>query len=86
MKTSTFISGWPLSLKPFKWLFMMMLTTTPGWAETNSPEDNQPDMELLEFLGEWEDEQGHWLDPLKLGQALLSEDLEDAEKESDQHD
>ncbi len=86
MKISTFISGWPPSLKPFKWLMMMILTSTPCWAETNTPEDNQPDMALLEFLGEWEDEQGHWFDPLKLGRTLLDEDLENDNWESDGHD
>lgn len=26
---------------------------------------NQPSMEFLEFLGEWENEQGEWLDPVE---------------------
>jgi hypothetical protein len=29
-------------------------------------EDSAPSMELLEFLGEWETDDGEWLDPIKL--------------------
>jgi len=32
-----------------------------------------PDLDLLEFLGEWEDSDGKWLDPLALVDNGLSE-------------
>ena len=35
--------------------------------------DQRPDLDLLEYLGEWEDEQGDWLDPL-----LLAEQADDS--------
>ena len=47
---------------------------TPVTAQeegASAPEDHAfrepaPTMELLEFLGEWETEDGHWIDPTRL--------------------
>ncbi|MBX2884621.1 MAG: hypothetical protein KTR32_32000 [Granulosicoccus sp.] len=33
---------------------------------------NSPDLKLLEFLGQWEDSDGQWIDPL----VLMEESLE----------
>jgi len=49
---------------------MLMTITTPVWATEDSEQDAAPDIELLEFLGEWEDPQGNWLDPVQFDQAL----------------
>ena len=32
-------------------------------AQTEQPDPDSPSLELLEFLGEWETEQGEWIDP-----------------------
>ena len=40
----------------------MLLITSTGYAEQTA-EQEQPSLELLEFLGEWVTEEGEWLDP-----------------------
>ncbi len=41
-------------------------------------EESEPDMALLEFLGEWETEDGEWLDPTSL------EDIDDSGRQNDE--
>jgi hypothetical protein len=48
------------------------------WAS----DDNQPSMEFLEFLGEWETEDGEWVDP----QILESMDAEQQAEEAPYND
>ncbi len=42
-------------------------------AAEDDADDSRPEMELLEFIGEWETPDGEWFDP-----------LDDSEKISDQ--
>ena len=47
--------------------FMLMYCSlTPLFAEQQSAEEEIPTMEFLEFLGEWETEEGEWIDPVVL--------------------
>ncbi len=47
--------------------FMLMFCSlTPLFAEEQSAEEDIPTMEFLEFLGEWETEEGEWIDPIVL--------------------
>jgi len=41
-------------------------------------DDNNPSMELLEFLGEWQTKDGEWVDPMR----FLDVSEEDLEKEA----
>jgi hypothetical protein len=39
---------------------------TSSFAENQSNDGAMPSMDFLEFIGEWETEQGEWLDPIAL--------------------
>ena len=58
-------------------------------------EDEAPDVALLEFLGSWEDDDGEWIDPLRLLDEMEAEGTKDeqtndhaasAPVEEDDHD
>jgi hypothetical protein len=42
------------------WLLVLLLLALPAWAESEAPT-----LELLEFLAEWQDEEGDWIDPVE---------------------
>ena len=44
-------------------LLLGLMSLAPAGAEDVAEE---PSMELLEFLGDWETQDGEWLDPLQL--------------------
>lgn len=48
-------------------LLVVALLSQPLLAE----DTEQPSLELLEYLGRWEDKQGNWLDPRTLAVAAL---------------
>lgn len=70
MKISTSISGSPARkgrARPWLALLALTLPLTPASA------GDEPDLALLEFLGQWQEEtEGQWLDPLAM-QPLLDE-------------
>lgn len=39
---------------------LLLLVAQPAWAESD-----EPSLELLEFLAEWQDEEGDWIDPIE---------------------
>lgn len=41
-------------------------------AESNEPDEAQPDLEFLEFLGQFETDEGEWIPP----SSLMSEEFE----------
>jgi hypothetical protein len=60
----------------------MFLAASPAVVQSQDPQPNQvtveadddmsmPSMELLEFLGEWETEDGDWIDPVLLDEIPL---------------
>ena len=79
--------GWPKSSKmPVKRMVLtiLILVVAPVAAlcqdqpPTSSAivyddDASMPSMELLEFLGEWETEDGEWIDPILLDAMLVSE-------------
>lgn len=52
-----------------------MLLFVPAWGETD-----EPSLELLEFLAEWQEEDGDWLDPIEFA------DYEENRKESESYE
>ena len=44
-------------------------------ADHQETRDPAPTLELLEFLGEWETDEGHWVDPTRFDPAPM-DDLE----------
>ncbi|MFQ5483160.1 MAG: hypothetical protein ACE5ER_10415 [Nitrospinaceae bacterium] len=65
-------------MRPAEWgaaiLAAVLCQGTAASAEPPEPagetreevQGNPPSMEFLEFLGEWEDEDGEWMDPIEL--------------------
>ena len=43
----------------------------PVGIQANS--DEQPDLEFLEFLAEWQSDQGEWIDPLQMQDLAQNE-------------
>ncbi|VAW74713.1 hypothetical protein MNBD_GAMMA14-1072 [hydrothermal vent metagenome] len=46
-----------------RWGLGLLLIMPMVWAAEEVPDD-VPSLDFLEFLGEWEDEQGNWQGPL----------------------
>ncbi len=67
-------------------ILLGLLLAAPGQAA-----DEVPDLALLEFLGEWEDEEGQWVDPLEFleregGQDGAAETSGEQNGEAHEHD
>jgi len=45
---------------------IMICSTMPLLAEEQVQNEEVPSMDFLEFLGEWETEEGDWIDPVEL--------------------
>ncbi|WP_455376774.1 hypothetical protein [Kaarinaea lacus] len=43
-------------------LFLLLLTIA---LDARAASDDNPSMELLEFLGEWQTKDGEWVDPMR---------------------
>ena len=43
-----------------------------------------PSLELLEFLGDWETDDGEWIDPEELDQIAVSDQEQEQEYEDEQ--
>jgi len=59
------------------------LAQAPGEVREESENTEMPSLEFLEFLGDWETEDGEWIDPEELEQIALTDqeqENEDAKK------
>ena len=69
MSGLNFITGWTSRVRARvnSWLFTAVLFASATlWAE----EVEVPPLELLEYLGEWEDGNGQWVEPQLLQLAM----------------
>ena len=48
------------------WFIVMLCVFPPLFAEEQTSNETMPSIEFLEFLGEWETEEGEWIDPVEL--------------------
>jgi hypothetical protein len=55
-------------------LFVLLISIA---LDANAASDEKPSMELLEFLGEWQTDDGEWVDPMRF-LNITDEDLESA--------
>ncbi len=80
MPISISISGWSngASMRARK-TAILLLTLLPSAL---CAEEEQPSLELLEYLGNWEDANGSWVDP----QLLLPAVKKDAESDDERID
>ena len=53
-------------------LFVLLLSVA---FDANAASDEKPSMELLEFLGEWQTDNGEWVDPTRF-LNITDEDLQ----------
>ena len=58
--------------------FLLLCSVSSLYAEEFANDEQQiiPDMDFLEFLGEWETEQGEWIDPETLDDNEIEKLLE----------
>lgn len=65
--------------KAYLWSTILLLgwLSPPVFAQEPEPagteESEMPSLELLEFLGDWETDDGEWIDPEELEQIALSD-------------
>ena len=45
----------------------------PGQVQERSEETEMPSLEFLEFLGDWETDDGEWIDPEEMEQIALTD-------------
>lgn len=62
------------------WLLALLLVTSPIFAD-----DEDVSLELFEFLAEWQDDEGRWIDPIALV-ANEEELIERDDNEEKHHD
>jgi len=75
MSVERFLSLLQLALIPIALIIILLGIAMDAKADDD---DNQPSMELLEFLGEWQTKDGEWVDPMRF--LNVSED--DLQKEA----
>lgn len=71
MLSLIFISGWPrpANMRASHWalvaLIILSAWSRPLPAAESEAAGEQPSLELLEFLGEWQTKEGVWFDPIE---------------------
>ena len=76
MTSWIFMSGWQrrrkLRVRVILLLaFVLLMQANLLPAEEKKETTQQPSEELLEFLGNWETEQGEWIDPEELKEMVI---------------
>ncbi len=54
----------------------------PGQVREGSENTEMPSLEFLEFLGDWETDDGEWIDPEELEQIALDDQEQEVEDET----
>ena len=57
------------------------LAQEPGQVGTSRENSETPSLEFLEFLGDWETDDGEWIDPEELEQITLTDQEQEHEDE-----
>lgn len=57
------------------------LAQEPGQVREESENTEMPSLEFLEFLGDWETDDGEWIDPEELEQIALTDQEQENEDE-----
>ncbi len=82
----------PVKLYLIGTVFILTILSAPGQAQQTESDQTSnrqqetgteiPSIEFLEFLGEWETDDGRWIDPEELDQMSLP----DTEKKNEEED
>ena len=77
--------------KAYLWSMVLLLglSSSPAWTQETGqvrqalpPEEaERPSLELLEFLGDWETDDGEWIDPEELEQSVIADQEQEVEDE-----
>lgn len=71
MRNWNSISGWNMkNNKRVEFGVALLLGLLPTFSLAGPAEDVPPSLELLEFLGSWENPEGEWVDPLQLAEDM----------------
>jgi hypothetical protein len=70
-------------------VLLLGLSSSPAWTQETGqvrqalpPEEaERPSLELLEFLGNWETDDGEWIDPEELEQIAITDQEQEYENE-----
>jgi hypothetical protein len=57
------------------------LAQEPGQVRKSTENTEAPSLEFLEFLGDWETDDGEWIDPEELEQITLTDQEQEYEDE-----
>lgn len=71
--------GW---MRPSAVSVALLLLVAQARADTNA--SPPPDLELLEFLGQWQTPQGQWMDPTQFADPAATHPKEKAGKSPDE--
>lgn len=70
-------------------VLLLGLLNSPAFAQESGPVREgtevaeMPSLELLEFLGDWETDDGEWIDPEELEQIALTDQEQEQEHEDE---
>ena len=80
-----------LPVKAYLWSMVLLLglSSSPAWTQETGqvrqalpPEEaERPSLEFLEFLGDWETDDGEWIDPEELEQIAITDQEQGYEDE-----
>ena len=85
MKTWISTSGWMSMSFPVRALVMLTWLVSMGaGAKEEDTDDGTPAMELLLFLGQWETDNGEWVDPADFEDDSFEQVVDPAEEDADE--
>ncbi|MBL1141699.1 MAG: hypothetical protein HND53_06670 [Proteobacteria bacterium] len=64
-------------------LFFLLLCPVSSLLAEQQTNESLPSLDFLEFIGEWETEEGEWLDPILLENEGLEEMMTDTKTENE---
>jgi hypothetical protein len=68
-----------------RFLMGMILLMSMSVVQVQGAGQDSPSIELLEFLGEWETQEGQWVDPAEFNDMVLpDEEQENDEQKSEE--
>jgi len=77
MKTWSFMNGSKKMVYKVSAYYMLLLISMPSlFADEQTNTEVIPTIDFLEFLGDWETEEGEWLDPMEFENEELGQLIE----------
>lgn len=83
MSGSIFTTGWNRGIR-VQANYLLLVAALLGSGTAMAEEVDVPPLELLEYLGEWQDADGRWLDPETLQLAMQAGGEQANEEDKDE--